>query len=317
MGHHEKQKGFTIVELLIVIVVIAILAAVTIVAYNGIKSRAVKSSMQADLRNVQAMIEIEKVHEGAYPASLDSINEGRGFVPSGDNQLIYGIESYGFCVHVVNQNSDEVFRLKSSDGTIDATGGCKALEAVSVAGGYFNRSSLTSHSRTFTMPDAYTPERWLVGVIMRRNQSTEPTVTVDSNPVTPSLHEVVGGFGHTWYVAQPTGSTTTVEYAGLSTSAEYAFVTWQVFSNTQPVIQDSISVAAGSPESMDGYPGGAILASAIYASSTLPGGSIPMSYHGGAAGWSFYYGEVYPTSAASYVLSVPSGGATAVNVIGS
>ena len=31
-----KQRGFTIVELLIVIVVIGILAAITIVAYNGI-----------------------------------------------------------------------------------------------------------------------------------------------------------------------------------------------------------------------------------------------------------------------------------------
>jgi len=36
----KKQKGFTIVELLIVIVVIGILAAITIVAYNGITTRA-------------------------------------------------------------------------------------------------------------------------------------------------------------------------------------------------------------------------------------------------------------------------------------
>ena len=35
-----RQKGFTIVELLIVIVVIGILAAITVVAYNGIQERA-------------------------------------------------------------------------------------------------------------------------------------------------------------------------------------------------------------------------------------------------------------------------------------
>lgn len=36
----KNKNGFTIVELLIVIVVIGILAAITIVAYNGIQNRA-------------------------------------------------------------------------------------------------------------------------------------------------------------------------------------------------------------------------------------------------------------------------------------
>ncbi len=42
----QKQKGFTIVELLIVVVVIAILASLTILSYNGIVSRASDSTVK-------------------------------------------------------------------------------------------------------------------------------------------------------------------------------------------------------------------------------------------------------------------------------
>jgi len=51
MNGWNLQKGFTIVELLIVVVVIAILAAITIVSFNGIQNRAYDSAVQADLRN--------------------------------------------------------------------------------------------------------------------------------------------------------------------------------------------------------------------------------------------------------------------------
>ena len=49
--YKHKQQAFTIVELLIVIVVIAILAAISIVAYNGIQNRAYDAAVQSDLKN--------------------------------------------------------------------------------------------------------------------------------------------------------------------------------------------------------------------------------------------------------------------------
>lgn len=45
--HKRNTRGFTIVDLLIVIVVIAILAAITIVAFNGIQQRARNTQMAA------------------------------------------------------------------------------------------------------------------------------------------------------------------------------------------------------------------------------------------------------------------------------
>lgn len=51
MNRVRKQTGFTIVELLIVVVVIAIFAAITIVAYNGIQNRSRDSSVKSDVSN--------------------------------------------------------------------------------------------------------------------------------------------------------------------------------------------------------------------------------------------------------------------------
>ena len=52
----EKNLAFTIVELLIVIVVIAILASISVVAYSGIRERAVVSKISSDLTTLEKAI---------------------------------------------------------------------------------------------------------------------------------------------------------------------------------------------------------------------------------------------------------------------
>lgn len=50
--HRSSRHGFTIVELLIVIVIVAILAAIVIVAYSGIQARAQAASISSGLRQI-------------------------------------------------------------------------------------------------------------------------------------------------------------------------------------------------------------------------------------------------------------------------
>lgn len=71
----KRQKGFTIVELLIVIVIIGILAAITIVAYNGIQQRARDSARTSDIAGIQKALELYRADNGVYP-SVGSDNSG-------------------------------------------------------------------------------------------------------------------------------------------------------------------------------------------------------------------------------------------------
>lgn len=67
--NRQFRYGFTIVELLIVIVVIAILAAITIVAFNGIQARAQYSKETQDFEHIRKLVELYKADKGYYPDS--------------------------------------------------------------------------------------------------------------------------------------------------------------------------------------------------------------------------------------------------------
>lgn len=69
MWAQNKHQGFTIVELLIVIVVIAILAAITIVAYNGVQQRARNTQVISGANAYVKAFMKYKALNSAYPTS--------------------------------------------------------------------------------------------------------------------------------------------------------------------------------------------------------------------------------------------------------
>ncbi len=67
----HKNKGFTIVELLIVIVVIGILATLVIVTFTGIQQKARNSQRQTDINAVDSHVEAFYAQYGFYPTLAD------------------------------------------------------------------------------------------------------------------------------------------------------------------------------------------------------------------------------------------------------
>lgn len=66
-----KKLGFTIVELLVVIVVIGILAAVSVVSYNGIAKKAEVTKIKSNLANDYKQLELYNITNDQYPSSLN------------------------------------------------------------------------------------------------------------------------------------------------------------------------------------------------------------------------------------------------------
>lgn len=88
----QKQAAFTIVELLIVVVVIAILAAITIVAYNGITRQAKEATLASSLEQATKKLKAYQVQNGTYPASLATV------WPGADLEYAYSNVDGTFCL---------------------------------------------------------------------------------------------------------------------------------------------------------------------------------------------------------------------------
>lgn len=68
----KSTSGFTIVELLIVIVVIAVLAAIVLVAYNGLQVRTHTSAVKSDLSSVSKKFTLYYTDYGYYPSGANA-----------------------------------------------------------------------------------------------------------------------------------------------------------------------------------------------------------------------------------------------------
>lgn len=76
------KNGFTIVELLLVIVIIGILATITIVAYSSMQQRARDSVRRTDLAQLKTALSLYNVDKGDYAEAGCGSGTGYGWLPA-------------------------------------------------------------------------------------------------------------------------------------------------------------------------------------------------------------------------------------------
>ena len=146
----RKQQGFTIVELLIVIVVIGILAALVITTYTGIQAKARNSKRQTDVQSVQTQVEAYFAQNGHYPsfADLSSSSWLTTNMKSMDQSALHDPSASGTGLTVSQTAGSKVYQYAplNSGGTScesdDTTCATYTLTATLEGGGTYQKTNL-------------------------------------------------------------------------------------------------------------------------------------------------------------------------------
>ena len=121
-AYQKQTSAFTLVELLIVVVIIAILATITVATYNGIQNRARASAASSALSQARKKLELYKVDNGTYPAtgSLSSA----GITDANDTTYQYTAtnNNTNFCLTATNSTIS--YYLNDTTTQTPTAGGC-------------------------------------------------------------------------------------------------------------------------------------------------------------------------------------------------
>jgi len=89
----KKEKGFTLVELIVVIVIIGILVAIAVPVYKHMTTKANRASVEANLRTIDsAIVQYRAANKGSVPAAQGDISTYLQEWPTGPDGVTYQID---------------------------------------------------------------------------------------------------------------------------------------------------------------------------------------------------------------------------------
>lgn len=115
----EKEKGFSLVELLIAVGLIVILTGVALVSFRGTKGISRDAQRKTELEEIRSALELYRLDEGEYPANLATL-QSAGYITVPTDPLTTQSYHYDYLTAATYRLCA---RLETETGTTDCSAG--------------------------------------------------------------------------------------------------------------------------------------------------------------------------------------------------